>query len=995
MLSPRRWTSGRVVLACLPLLLLAGCAFVTPRFPQEVQTSFARDDMRKLSTRSLELYYPAHLRPTALRIAARVEDCVGRLRKLTVGGEPRDRVLVYLTSANFNNAYVVPNVINIPQQMVLPQHMTLELFNFLNLGATEIGDVGCHESVHYVQMQQTDGIWGVLNDLTGGLVQPNIFTESWFLEGLATYYEGHLPQPTGRPYSPIWNGWYSSVVEHTGGDLDHNFGYLSPESVAMDPFGGNYLGGSHFIEWLARTQGEEKLWSLVEVQGESFLSPLGVTLRFKAVYGKTIGGLFDEYASEMARAQVKRQKPATQQTLASEVGYFSRLAVSPADGATAVVSSRREEPVRLTVRERDGRVRFSKRLTPILPGRRWVLTSPQVMSGLSFSADGRSLYVVSGDLDDIGNYTAKLWHVDTRTGRIGHLWDGLRGMGGSVTPDGRSYVFVQVDGDTANLVRLELATNRREALTSFQGLVSLGPPAVSPDGGRLAFPMRGPDGWDLALREADGTVRWLTRDGRFNYSPKWLDDERLLFLRETDGRLQAHVMRVATGEHERITDAPHLVMDAAPVGTEEVVFLNREGLNFSLDRAPIASVEARPPPPPPTEPPPTEETAAGPAAPPEPEAPVLALPPLVPEAPPDILSDKPYSALEGFFIPQLRVPFIYVLPGSNEGPLRVIGGLSISGQDRLGFHAYALNLGYDTDDPTPSIFLAYGNAQLAPWYVYVTGARDDQETRQDLRATLSLSRTFWTTPVTFGLFALRRDYKVTERRPFIRTSLVGPEASTSYFAGESTPYGGIVRGLGLSGSAGIFPKSFATSQTLGDVRVGVDLWAGGLPGTPYDNFQLSLVGRFLPGAPDGLLEVGGVGLGYSLYSSNESGGTIARPLQFQPGVAFTEYLRGYEDFTVGARNAVIATAKYRYRFIFDRGWASTLYLGPSFFIKSLDLEGFASWARTDWRSNHRAAGAAVYLRTTFGQAAPVILYYQFAERFDDGLGSLHLVGLIF
>ena len=48
-----------------------------------------------------------------------------------------------LVNRNGTNYYI-----NLPQQMVVPQHMTLELFNFLNLGETEIGDVGCHEAVH-------------------------------------------------------------------------------------------------------------------------------------------------------------------------------------------------------------------------------------------------------------------------------------------------------------------------------------------------------------------------------------------------------------------------------------------------------------------------------------------------------------------------------------------------------------------------------------------------------------------------------------------------------------------------------------------------------------------------------------------------------------------------------------------------------------------------------------------------------------------------------
>ncbi|HSP79038.1 MAG TPA: hypothetical protein VLQ93_10940, partial [Myxococcaceae bacterium] len=203
---------------CFPTLLLlastlAGCAFVTPRFPQNIRTSFAREEMRKLSTRSMELYYPAELRPAALRIAARVEDCVERLRGLTKSPRERERVLVYLTSADFTHAYVVPDYSSIPQQMVMPAHMSLELFNLMGFGPAELGEVGCHEAVHYVQMQQTDGLWHAVNTVTGGLFQPNMFTESWFLEGLATYYEGRLGKAQGRPHSPVWRGYFEAAVQ--------------------------------------------------------------------------------------------------------------------------------------------------------------------------------------------------------------------------------------------------------------------------------------------------------------------------------------------------------------------------------------------------------------------------------------------------------------------------------------------------------------------------------------------------------------------------------------------------------------------------------------------------------------------------------------------------------------------------------------------------------------------------------------------------------------
>ena len=109
-------------------------------------------------------------------------------------------------------------------QAVLPIHETEEQFHWSELPTTDVGDIGCHEFVHFVQLEQTYGFWRGLNWFFGNLMAPNEFTERWFLEGLAQYYEGRLGHDLGRPHSGFYRGmWESGVASRSGviepGDL--------------------------------------------------------------------------------------------------------------------------------------------------------------------------------------------------------------------------------------------------------------------------------------------------------------------------------------------------------------------------------------------------------------------------------------------------------------------------------------------------------------------------------------------------------------------------------------------------------------------------------------------------------------------------------------------------------------------------------------------------------------------------------------------------------
>ena len=955
------------------LVLLAGCASLSTRFDQNVTASFAHDDMRKFETASLELYYPARYQKEAMRVATRLNACVAQLKTLPESGTPRQKLVVYLTSAEFNNAYVQPQTIGSPQQMVLAHHLTLELFNWFELGQSEIGDISCHESVHYIQMLETSGFWRVVNAITGGVWQSNIFTESWFLEGLATHYEGRLGKDTGRPSSAIWNGMFESGVAARAGKM--NAGDLSPENRDEIPFGGNYVVGMQFVDYLARTYGEKKLWELVDLQARSIFSPLAVTLRFKHVYGKSVGALFDDFSAELRKNLKVRVRPTDQEVLMPNLGYYARIAASPSDGAVALLTAERDDVVRLTVRERDGRIRFHRRVTLILPERRWISIHPELVSGMSFTGNGRFLYFVDVDTGSLGEDVPRLFQVDAHTGEVGRIWENVRGLGGSVSPDGKRYVYNEVTGDTANLVQLELETDRRTVLTHFSGRSSLGAAAYAPDGERIAFSRFTGTGFDLFLRQRDGSLEQLTFDGHFNYGAHWADGQRLVFMREVEGRAQAFSLDLTTRNLLQLTDAPFVALDPTPTGPNDLVMVNRDGWGWSLDHAPLRTGGT--------------PLAAGASA---------APPPLdfQEDSPVPAGVDHAYEPLDHLFIPELRTPFVYALPGPTG--YDVIFGGSVSGSDRLGLHNWAANVSYESQSKGPSFNVGYANYQLAPWLISASVGRAAIPGIRDLSANLNLGRTFFTSPLGFGFVALQRDedglHGATSRARYL-----GPSVNASYSATEGTSYGGIKRGLILSAFASAYSRALGSDLDFQDLGGSISGYLP-LPGLLRQSFVLNATGRALVGLPARLrlLSVGGIPSGFfELHPTTPSTGDRGPNILLPGGIGFSEPLRGYEDHSIQAQSAAIFNARWRYPLIIDYGFASTFYLFPSVFFRQLDVEAFGSGAHVDdaERPWHRAVGASARFRMTFGQALPVTLYYQFAYRFDDHLPPENLFGLAF
>jgi len=525
---------------------VAGCfASVQPQLPDDVATALARTPMRRLDTDNLQVYYPEPRRDEAYRFALFLESCTRALeaRALIHNRLSDAKKIVIFPELTFNNAFTSPTLPGYAPFAVVPTYDSIDLFS-LEMGLPpDPAIIACHELTHYVHLGQMAGFWYAMNLVFGNLITPQLGLDSWFDEGLAVYYETLLQPGVGRLAWPYWNGEFAAGVAGrrlNGGDMSA----LNRDA----PLGNHYIVGSHFVRFLAERYGEWHLWKLIEVQGRSIFFPLWVDLRFWQAYDKTLSTLIDEFADDTQRRYPVAARPAGQRPLfpAGTEARYGRAR----DGTEAIITADHDLPARLVVRAPDGRVRFERDLTDVLPLRTLAISSPQISGPPSFTADGGLIYFTALDLGPVFD-VSRLVRVDATTGDLTIAHRSLRGGGGSISPDGRSYAFAQADGDHHDLAVLDLASGAIRVLARQPpgGFVSI--PRYAPDGRQLVTTVF--DGRNFTIRTFDATtgkpIATLTDGKGTVHDASWADATHVVYLGSdaADAGFQVHVADLASG----------------------------------------------------------------------------------------------------------------------------------------------------------------------------------------------------------------------------------------------------------------------------------------------------------------------------------------------------------------------------------------------------------------------------------------------------------------
>ena len=303
--------------------------------PEDVAAAIAAHPCAISRPTTCGLYYPDGQQEEAHRFLARVEGCLGFLRRRAhVHNRVADeKAFVILPELPLNNAFVSPRLTGAEAVTVVPTLQTMDAFT-LEFGLPpDPGVVGCHEITHFVQLQQIAGFGLVLEH---AVRRSRTRRKSGSTPGSTKGW----PFTTRRccsPPSAAWSGrcgGASSPPLTPGKHLDG--GDLSVFSRDL-PARQSLPGGQPVHSLPGGPLRRRPTLEAHSVQARSWFFPLGVNVRFWQAYGKSLSTLIDEFADEVQTQLIPRARPAGQRTL-RPLGDDARYARAP-DGTEALITA--------------------------------------------------------------------------------------------------------------------------------------------------------------------------------------------------------------------------------------------------------------------------------------------------------------------------------------------------------------------------------------------------------------------------------------------------------------------------------------------------------------------------------------------------------------------------------------------------------------------------------------------------------------------------------
>lgn len=513
-----------------------------------------------------------------------------------------------------------------------------------------------HEYVHVLHMEMAGPVPALGRDLFGRmpLFFPHSLTTPMLIEGLAVYLETDYEQGTGR----LASSWYLMQMQEEV--RAGRFASLGNAAVAAKdwPYGQYYLYGAFFIEYLAKTYGEDALKRWLQLYSNEIIPWVSMNDSAYRAFGRSFGQLWSEFYFAM----VKR------------FGTEEAVAWSgPQDTYREQVSTASSHFLYLIERNDEDRPALLK--CHQFPDCRKLGDADDIVA-LAASTDDelvgirRNMYASGRNTGDLAYFSEGRWRWVTENERLADVrW----------LPDASGWVATSFD---QGLSRLLLISRAGEVSLLWQGEYGelVGDFDVSPDGQTIvaAYKEAGLS-WDIASFTMKGR-QWerLTDSAASEMSPRFTSEGAVIFVSDIDGRFQ---IRALDGKLVAASDSAAVAPEPLQGGVwyQEYTAGGFRFRNVSLEAAPdtepslaTAYLTGR------------EEETHGP----------------VQLKAAETTSPVPYSPWRTLR-PYFWLPYLAASSGRTEA------GLVTGGTDALGRHLYQLQLTYGSEEAAPNWNLQY------------------------------------------------------------------------------------------------------------------------------------------------------------------------------------------------------------------------------------------------------------------------------------------------
>ncbi|MEO0096244.1 MAG: hypothetical protein ABIL66_10195 [candidate division WOR-3 bacterium] len=209
------------------------------------------------------------------------------------GNNPRNLPIVIEDIGILSNGYADPFFYNLHIFTNPPN------FDYYLEGVEDwFRNVSVHEFTHIAHLTKTSSVSTMLTKVFGSFFQPNMYSPGWLIEGITVYSESQISPYEGRLNDGFYDYYLALRVSE---DKFPTIVEATNEPLSF-PYGGIYLYGGEFFDFLADKYGANRCAKFFNVYGSYPWAPLsaifpilGTDLAALKVYNKTYPALFSEW----------------------------------------------------------------------------------------------------------------------------------------------------------------------------------------------------------------------------------------------------------------------------------------------------------------------------------------------------------------------------------------------------------------------------------------------------------------------------------------------------------------------------------------------------------------------------------------------------------------------------------------------------------------------------------------------------------------------------